>query len=46
MHLLSDVARNYPASIIRKMFELANQYPDATKLQAVERIQHYVRTKY
>jgi aminotransferase len=36
MELLSHMARNYPASIIRKMFELANQYPNAIKLTVGE----------
>ena len=33
---MSDRARNYPASGIRKMFNLATQYPDAIKLTVGE----------
>ena len=33
---LSERARNYPPSGIRKMFDLALQYPDAIKLTVGE----------
>ncbi|MFS0646277.1 pyridoxal phosphate-dependent aminotransferase [Siminovitchia sp. 179-K 8D1 HS] len=33
---LSNVAKNYPASAIRRMFELANQYEDIIKLTVGE----------
>ena len=33
---MSDRAKNYPASGIRKMFDLAAQYPEAIKLTVGE----------
>ncbi|KOY80279.1 pyridoxal phosphate-dependent aminotransferase [Lysinibacillus macroides] len=36
MNHLSNVAKNYPASAIRRMFELANQYEDVIKLTVGE----------
>ena len=36
MNYLSDVAKHYPASAIRRMFELANQYEDIIKLTVGE----------
>lgn len=36
MNYLSNVAKSYPASGIRKMFDLAEKYPDAVKLTVGE----------
>ncbi|WMJ77544.1 MULTISPECIES: pyridoxal phosphate-dependent aminotransferase [unclassified Sedimentibacter] len=36
MNYLSDITRNYPASGIRKMFDLAEQYDDVIKLTVGE----------
>lgn len=36
MNYLSKIAINYPASGIRKMFDLAEQYKDAIKLTVGE----------
>lgn len=36
MNYLSNVAKSYPASGIRKMFDLADKYPDAIKLTVGE----------